>query len=77
MAVGPAVLAAGDVNPEVFAVGGFENELIEVGVVLQIVEPLAGGLKVGMTLVVIPSNLWFTINGSRLMVQDSRLMIHD
>ena len=57
VAVGPAVLAAGDVNPEVFAVGGLENELIEVGVVLQIVEPLAGGLKVGMTLVVIPGGI--------------------
>ena len=57
MAVGTAVLAAGDVNPEVFAVGGLENQLIEVGVVLQIVEPLAGGFKVGMALVVIPGGI--------------------
>ena len=57
MAVGPAVLAAGDVNPEVFAVGGLENELVEVGVVLEIVEPLAGGLQVGMPLVVIPGGI--------------------
>ena len=57
VAVGTAVLAAGDVNPEVFAVGGLENQLIEVGVVLQIVEPLAGGLQVGMTLVVIPGGI--------------------
>ena len=55
MAVGTAVLAAGDVNPEVFAVGGLENELVEVGVVLEIVEPLAGGLKVGVAFVIVPS----------------------
>ena len=57
MAVGPAVLAAGDVNPEVFAVGGLENELVEIGVVLKEVEPLAGGLQVGMTLVVVPGGI--------------------
>ena len=51
MAVGLAVLAAGDVNPEVFAVGGLENQLIEVGVVLKEVEPLTGGFEVGMPLV--------------------------
>ena len=55
MAVGPAVLAAGDVNPEVFAVGGLENKLVEVSVVLEIVEPLAGGLQVGMAFVIVPS----------------------
>ena len=44
MAVGLTVLAAGDVNPEVFAVGGLEDELIKVGVMLQPVEPLAGSL---------------------------------
>ena len=44
MAVGLAVLAAGDVNPEVLAVGGLENELIKVSVMLEPVEPLAGGL---------------------------------
>ena len=51
VAVGLAVLAAGDVNPEVFAVGGLENQLIEVGVVLKEVEPLTGGFEVGMPLV--------------------------
>ena len=57
MAVGTAVLAAGDVNPEVFAVGGLENELVEVGVVLKEVEPLAGGFKVGMAFVVVPGGI--------------------
>ena len=55
MAIGLAVLAAGDVNPEVLAVGGLHDELIKVGIMLQPVEPLAGGLKVGMSLVIIPS----------------------
>ena len=54
MAVGLAVLAARDVNPEVLAVGGLEDELVEVSVVLQPVEPLASGLEVGMSLVVVP-----------------------
>ena len=57
VAVGPAVLAAGDVNPEVFAVGGLENELVEIGVVLQIVEPLAGGFQVGMAFVDVPGGI--------------------
>ena len=57
MAVGLAVLAAGDVNPEVLAVGGLKDELVEVGIALQPVKPLAGGFKVSMTLVIIPSCL--------------------
>ena len=57
MAIGSAILAARDVNPEVLAVGGLEDELVKVAIVLQPVEPLAGGLKVGMTFVVIPSGI--------------------
>ena len=36
MAIGSAVLAARDVNPEVLAVGGLEDELVEVGIALLI-----------------------------------------
>ena len=57
MAVGSAVLAARDVNPEVLAVGGLEDELVEVAIVLNPVEPLAGGFEVSMTFVVIPSGI--------------------
>ena len=57
MAVGFAVLAARDVNPEVLTVGCLHNELVEVGIVLEPVEPLAGGLHVSMTLVVIPGSI--------------------
>ena len=57
MAVGLAVLAARDVDPEVLAIRGLEDELVEVGITLQPVEPLAGGLKVGMALIVIPSGI--------------------
>ena len=57
MAVCLAVLAAGDMNPEVLAVGGFKDELVKVGVMLKPVKPLAGGFKVSMTLVVIPSGI--------------------
>ena len=39
MAVRFLVLAATDVDPVVAAVGGFEDELVEVGVVLKEVEP--------------------------------------
>ena len=54
VAVPAPVLAAGDVEPEVLAVGGFEDELVEVGVVLQKVEPAAGNGHVGMRPVVRP-----------------------
>lgn len=54
MAVPAPVLTAGDVEPEVLAVGGFEDELVEVGVVLQKVEPAAGNGHVGMRPVVCP-----------------------
>ena len=47
MAVLALVLAAGDVEP-VFAMGMLEDELVEVGVVLQEVEPAVGNGHVGM-----------------------------
>ena len=34
MAVLLAVLAAGDVNPVIFAVGGFEDDLVEIDISL-------------------------------------------
>lgn len=48
------VLAATYVNPVVTTVGGFHNQLVKVGVVLQEVEPLLGEIHVGVALVVIP-----------------------
>lgn len=51
------VLTAGNMNPEVLPVGGLQNELVKVAIVLNPVKPLAGGLKVGMALVVIPSSI--------------------
>ena len=61
------VLPARNVNPIILAVGGLEDELVEIGVMLQPVEPLAGSLKVGMTLVVVPGCIageWQTDVGS-------------
>lgn len=52
-----AVLSTANVNPEVFPVCCLKNELIKVGVTFQPVEPLAGGLHIGMALVVIPSGV--------------------
>lgn len=46
MPVGLTILPARHVNPVVLLVGSLENQLIEVSVVLQPVEPLAGGLQV-------------------------------
>ena len=57
MAIGSAVLSAGDVNPEVLAIGGLEDELVEVSVMFDPVKPLAGGFKVGMTFVVVPGSI--------------------
>ena len=47
MAVARAVRLAGDVDP-VFAMGMLEDELVEVGVVLQEIEPAVGNGHVGM-----------------------------
>ena len=57
MAVGLAVATAGYVNPEVLAVGGLENQLVEVSVVLKEVKPLTGGFEVCVTFVVVPSGI--------------------
>ena len=57
MAVLLPVLATGDVNPEVFAISGFKDELVEVGIPFEPVEPLMGGLEVGMALVIIPGGV--------------------
>lgn len=57
MAVGSAILPARDVDPEVLAVGGLEDELIKVSIVLNPVEPFAGSFQIGMTLVVVPGGI--------------------
>lgn len=54
MAVLLEVGTTADVDPIVATVGGFHNQLIKVGVVLQEVEPLLCELHVGVALVVIP-----------------------
>ncbi len=46
MAVGSTVTTATDMYPVVLAIGGLENQLIEISVVLQPVEPLASSLQV-------------------------------
>lgn len=50
MAVLLAVLAAGDVNPVILTVGGFEDELVEVNMAFEPIEPLVSG------------NLWFMVH---------------
>ena len=54
MAVLFAVGSAADMNPIVTTVGGLHDQLIEVRVMLQEVEPLLGELHIGVTLVVGP-----------------------
>lgn len=44
VSVGPAVFAAGHVNPVVLAIGGLEDELVKIAIVLNPVEPFAGCL---------------------------------
>ena len=56
MAVLGAVALAGDVDP-VFAMGMLEDELVEVGVVLQEIKPAVGNGHVGMREVVTPINI--------------------
>ena len=57
MPVGPTVSSARDMNPEILAVGGFENQLVKIAMGLNPVKPLASGFEVGMPLVVIPSGI--------------------
>lgn len=54
MSVFLAVLAAGDVDPVVLAVLGLQDELVEVGVVLEEGEPPVGGLHASVGLAVFP-----------------------
>lgn len=49
-----AVLAAGDVDPVVVAVGGLQDELVEVGVLLEVGEPTVGSLHIGVVFAVSP-----------------------
>ena len=67
MTVGASVSTTGDVNPEVFAISGFEDELVEVGIPFEPVEPATSGLHIGMALVIIPGGVggeWQTDVGS-------------
>lgn len=48
------VLATADMNPVITTVGCFHNELIEVGVMLEEVEPLLGDVHISMLTVVVP-----------------------
>ena len=54
MAVELRVATTRDVNPEVEVIGGFEDELVVVGVVLEEVEPLASLVHVGVALSIVP-----------------------
>lgn len=56
MAVLAFVGTAGDVDP-VFAMGMLEDELVEVGVVLQEIKPTVGNGHVGMREVVAPIDI--------------------
>ena len=57
MPVRSPVPPAAYVEPVVFAVCSFEDELVEVGVALKPVEPAAGGLQVGVAPVVVPGGI--------------------
>ena len=56
MTVARAVRLAGDVDP-VFAMGMLEDELVEVGMVLQEIKPSVGNGHVGMREVVAPIDI--------------------
>lgn len=61
VAVSLLVLAAADVDPEVFAIGSFDDGLVEVRVGDEPVEPLVENLLVGVGKVIVPigiGGLW-------------------
>ena len=57
MAISFSISPTGYVDPEIFAVGGFEDELVEVNMAFEPVEPLVSGSEVGMLLVVVPGGV--------------------
>ena len=52
-----AVFPARDMNPKIFAIAGFQYQLIEICVSLNEIEPASGFLQVRVTLVVIPGGI--------------------
>ena len=54
VAVELRVATARDVDPEGEMVGGFEDELVVVGIVLEEIDPPASLVHVGVTLTVMP-----------------------
>ena len=57
MSVGFAVSTAGDVEPVVLAVGGLQDQLIEVGVMFEEIDPAVGNFQVGVPSVILPSGV--------------------
>ena len=57
MPVGSAILSTANVNPEVLAVGGLEDELIKISVMLKEIKPASGHLHIGMLAVVVPGRI--------------------
>lgn len=51
------VLAARNVNPVVLAIGSLQDELVEIGMLLEEGEPMVGYFHVGMTLSVAPGGI--------------------
>ncbi len=48
MSVFTDVLAAGDMEPVVFVIARFQDELVEVGVLLEEGDPSVGGFHIGV-----------------------------
>ena len=57
MSVGLAVSTAGDVEPVVLAVGGLQDQLVEVGVMFEEIDPAVGNFQVGVPSVILPSGI--------------------
>ena len=54
MSVFPSVFAARYMNPVVLAILRFQDELVEVSMLLEVVEPPAGDVHVGVLAIVVP-----------------------
>ena len=57
MPVGSAVLTAGYMNPVIFSIAGFHDELIEIGISLKEIKPASGHIHIGMLAVVVPGRI--------------------
>lgn len=73
MPVGSTIMTTGYMYPEIFAVRRLHYKLVKVTMTFNPIKPLASGLHIRMSTVIVPDNYGsrFMINGSRFLYIDT------